>query len=47
MVLITLQRFLQQDFAFRTPRLLTADLYGQVQFMLKFITLVISSFALL
>ena len=26
-----LQRFLQQGFAFRTPRLLATDLYGQVQ----------------
>ena len=26
-----LQRFLQQGFPFRTPRLLATDLYGQVQ----------------
>ena len=47
MVSIILQRFLQQSFAFQTPRLLAADLYGQVQFIFKFITLVISSIALL
>ena len=47
MVTIILQRFLQQAFAFRTPRLLAADLYGQVQCIFKFITSVISSFALL
>ena len=46
-VSIILQRFLQQSFAFQTPRLLAADLYGQVQFIFKFITLVISSIALL
>ena len=31
-----LQRFLQQAFAFRTPRPLATYLYGQVQFLFKF-----------
>ena len=47
MASIILQRFPQQAFAFRKPRLLAADLYGQVQCKFKFITLVISSIALL
>ena len=46
-VSIILQRFLQQASAFRTPCILAADLYGQVQCIFKFITLVISSIALL
>ena len=47
MVSIILERFLQQAFAFRTPRLLAADLYSQVQCIFKFIKLVISSIALI